>query len=160
MISGTYGSVTLRTSGEPTRRDGRGREPASAHTPVSVTAPTRKRGCSARRRPPTLQTLKAPLGQVELGPSDWTGPETTGVVPNIRETLALCYLGCVLLREPVRIGDICKWVRADQMPYFAAVRIPRPTLASRFLQVAAQPSSYEPKGTATGLGPAKVHDNT
>ncbi len=50
---------------------------------------------------------------------DWAGEDW--VFPSVRETLALCYLGCLLLREPVRIGDVSRWARADEMPFLAAV---------------------------------------
>ncbi|KAH8889783.1 hypothetical protein GQ53DRAFT_689723 [Thozetella sp. PMI_491] len=77
---------------------------------------------------------------------DWTGDDW--VVPNVRETLGLCYLGCVLLREPVRIGDLYKWVRSDGMPYFGTIDLlPRhlrerlPAYGQRLLM--AMPSSLD-----------------
>ncbi|KAF5587549.1 uncharacterized protein FSUBG_11771 [Fusarium subglutinans] len=42
--------------------------------------------------------------------SDWP-------VPRMIETLALCYLGCLLLRIPTTIGELCAWANSRRMPY-------------------------------------------
>ncbi|KAF5560407.1 hypothetical protein FPHYL_6679 [Fusarium phyllophilum] len=38
-------------------------------------------------------------------------------VPKMIETLALCYLGCLLLRIPTTIGELCAWANSRRMPY-------------------------------------------
>ncbi|KAK4156227.1 hypothetical protein C8A00DRAFT_30925 [Chaetomidium leptoderma] len=42
-------------------------------------------------------------------------------LPGPMDTLALVYLGCVLRQEPVRIGDVFRWARNNQMPFLAAI---------------------------------------
>lgn len=46
---------------------------------------------------------------------------TPWCLPRLVDTLALCYLGCVLLRLPVRLGDLFHWAKQNQMPYLGAV---------------------------------------
>ncbi|KAH7375602.1 hypothetical protein B0T11DRAFT_270606 [Plectosphaerella cucumerina] len=50
--------------------------------------------------------------------SSW-GPETGGSwpAPRVSDTLALCYLGCLLLRIPTKIGDFVKWARGGNIVY-------------------------------------------
>ncbi|EXK44252.1 hypothetical protein FOXG_18763 [Fusarium oxysporum f. sp. lycopersici 4287] len=38
-------------------------------------------------------------------------------VPRMIETLALCYLGCLLLRIPTMIGELCVWANSGRIPY-------------------------------------------
>jgi len=52
---------------------------------------------------------------------EWAGENW--LVPRARETLGLCYLGCILLREPVRVGDFYSWARDGSLPYLAAVSL-------------------------------------
>lgn len=42
-------------------------------------------------------------------------------LPKLIETLAICYMGILLLRLPVTIGDIQSWVESYEMPYFRVV---------------------------------------
>ncbi|KAJ4258696.1 hypothetical protein NW762_007780 [Fusarium torreyae] len=42
--------------------------------------------------------------------SDWP-------MPQMLDTLALCYLGCLLLRIPTAIGELCLWANSGRMPY-------------------------------------------
>jgi RNA polymerase I-specific transcription initiation factor RRN7 len=44
-----------------------------------------------------------------------------GKLPRLLETLALCYLGILLLRLPTSLGEIYKWVATDDMAYNRAV---------------------------------------
>jgi RNA polymerase I-specific transcription initiation factor RRN7 len=44
-------------------------------------------------------------------------------LPRVPDTLALCYLGCLLLRIPTRIGEIHEWVTTRNLPYERAVSI-------------------------------------
>lgn len=46
--------------------------------------------------------------------SDWP-------MPRLPETIATCYLGCLLLRIPTRLGDLYTWVSNGNMPYLRAV---------------------------------------
>lgn len=43
-------------------------------------------------------------------------------LPKLIETLALCYLGIMLLRLPISLGDIFKWVTTDEMIYIRAIK--------------------------------------
>ncbi|KAL2259704.1 hypothetical protein VTK26DRAFT_6517 [Humicola hyalothermophila] len=42
-------------------------------------------------------------------------------LPGVLDTLGLVYLGCVLRQEPVRIGDVFRWARNNQMPFLGAI---------------------------------------
>ncbi|OAA54808.1 RNA polymerase 1 specific transcription initiation factor [Niveomyces insectorum RCEF 264] len=54
-------------------------------------------------------------------------PDELWNMPSVLETLALCYLGGVLLRLPYRIGDFCRWAKTEQIPYLGAIdHLPRP----------------------------------
>lgn len=48
--------------------------------------------------------------------SDWP-------MPRFVDTLGLCYLGCLLLKTPVRIGEISGWANGGTIPYKRAVRL-------------------------------------
>ncbi|CAK7266363.1 hypothetical protein SEPCBS119000_001987 [Sporothrix epigloea] len=50
-----------------------------------------------------------------------SGPDERWNLPGIMETLALCYLGGVLLQLPYRIGDFYRWAKNDQIPFLEAV---------------------------------------
>jgi RNA polymerase I-specific transcription initiation factor RRN7 len=41
--------------------------------------------------------------------------------PKLIETLALCYLGTLLMRLPTSIGEIVKWASRDEIVYTRAV---------------------------------------
>ncbi|EEY14643.1 conserved hypothetical protein [Verticillium alfalfae VaMs.102] len=41
--------------------------------------------------------------------------------PRLPDTLALCYLGCLLLRAPTRIGDFVRWAKGGNITYKQAV---------------------------------------
>lgn len=43
-------------------------------------------------------------------------------VPRMVETLSLCYLGCLLLRIPTRIGELVGWANSGNIPYQRIVR--------------------------------------
>jgi hypothetical protein len=49
--------------------------------------------------------------------SDWP-------TPKVSDSLALCYLGCLLLRIPLRIGQLFTWADQGHIPYRRAVRCP------------------------------------
>lgn len=42
-------------------------------------------------------------------------------LPRLPDTLALCYLGCLLLRIPTRIGELISWANNGNIPYKQAV---------------------------------------
>lgn len=42
-------------------------------------------------------------------------------LPKLIETLVFCYLGILLLRLPVTLGDVLTWARTQEMAYFRAV---------------------------------------
>lgn len=42
-------------------------------------------------------------------------------VPKLVETLALCYLGMLLMRLPVSVGEIHAWATRDEMVFMRAV---------------------------------------
>ncbi|KAG6007726.1 hypothetical protein E4U43_000267 [Claviceps pusilla] len=41
-------------------------------------------------------------------------------LPKLPETIALCYLGCLLLKSPTRLADLLNWVSNGAMPYLKA----------------------------------------
>lgn len=42
-------------------------------------------------------------------------------LPKLIETLGLCYLGMLLLRLPVSLGEVYKWAAKEEMVYARAV---------------------------------------
>lgn len=42
-------------------------------------------------------------------------------LPGPMEVLALIYMGCLLKQEPVRVGDIYRWAKNNQLPFLGAV---------------------------------------
>ncbi|OAA69033.1 Ubiquitin subgroup [Cordyceps fumosorosea ARSEF 2679] len=49
---------------------------------------------------------------------DWSADRgLSWPLPNMGDTLALCYLGCYLLMIPTRLGEIIKWANSFQLPY-------------------------------------------
>ncbi|KAI0859776.1 hypothetical protein F4860DRAFT_481488 [Xylaria cubensis] len=47
-------------------------------------------------------------------------------LPKLVDTLALCYLGCLVRRLPVSTGDFCNWVQKGDLEFLAALnQIPR-----------------------------------
>ncbi|KJR80078.1 RNA polymerase 1 specific transcription initiation factor [Sporothrix schenckii 1099-18] len=51
-----------------------------------------------------------------------SGPDERWNVPGVIETLAICYLGGVLLQLPFRIGDFYRWARNDKIPFLDATK--------------------------------------
>ncbi|CAG7566566.1 unnamed protein product [Fusarium equiseti] len=48
----------------------------------------------------------------------WNPEETSQwPMPNLNDTLALCYLGCLLLRIPTTIGELCHWANTGRISY-------------------------------------------
>ncbi|KAH7004570.1 ubiquitin family-domain-containing protein [Fusarium venenatum] len=58
---------------------------------------------------PKKQHTRAQSWNPEENP-DWP-------MPRMIDTLALCYLGCLLLRIPTAIGELCLWANAGRIPY-------------------------------------------
>ena len=44
-------------------------------------------------------------------------------LPKLGETLGLLYLGCLLLRLPLSLGELVKWVKRDEIVYNRAVSL-------------------------------------
>ncbi|TKA53938.1 hypothetical protein B0A55_12947, partial [Friedmanniomyces simplex] len=42
--------------------------------------------------------------------------------PNLLDTLALCYMGTLLLREPVLVSDVHRWASDGELPYYHAAK--------------------------------------
>lgn len=42
-------------------------------------------------------------------------------LPGPMEVLALIYMGCLLKQEPVRVGDIYRWAKNNQLPFLGVV---------------------------------------
>lgn len=50
--------------------------------------------------------------------TDWSAEAgDSWPAPRVSDTLALCYLGCLLLRIPIRIGDLVRWARGGHIVY-------------------------------------------
>lgn len=45
----------------------------------------------------------------------------TWPLPTLMDTLALCYVGCMVMRLPVRIGDLFRWARSGRLLFVQAV---------------------------------------
>jgi RNA polymerase I-specific transcription initiation factor RRN7 len=56
-------------------------------------------------------------------------------VPSIIQTVALCYLGIYILRLPVFVGDIIRWIKNKWLPYIGALDMLPPDLRSRLSNV-------------------------
>lgn len=51
----------------------------------------------------------------------WTSePGQDWNLPGLFHCLALCYLGCLSLSLPVRVGQVYEWARSDQLPFLEA----------------------------------------
>ncbi|PSS02114.1 hypothetical protein BD289DRAFT_422602 [Coniella lustricola] len=67
----------------------------------------------------------------------WTSePGQEWNLPGLLHCLALCYLGCLSLNLPVRIGQIYGWAKNDQLPFLEAIDILPHDMVSRL------PGSY------------------
>ncbi|KAK3485861.1 uncharacterized protein B0T23DRAFT_389038 [Neurospora hispaniola] len=44
-------------------------------------------------------------------------------LPGPMEVLALIYMGCLLKQEPVRVGDIYRWAKNNQLPFLGALEL-------------------------------------
>ena len=42
-------------------------------------------------------------------------------LPKLAESMALCYLGAILMRLPISLGEVTKWIIRDEIPYSRAV---------------------------------------
>lgn len=42
-------------------------------------------------------------------------------MPSLLDTLALCYVGCLAMRLPVRIGELFRWARSGRLLFIRAV---------------------------------------
>lgn len=47
--------------------------------------------------------------------------EVVELMPKLMETVGLIYLGMLLLRLPISLGEIIRWIRRDEIPYNRAV---------------------------------------
>lgn len=63
----------------------------------------------------------------ETTATDFTSRAVRSVsTPTIVQSLALCYMGIWLLRLPITLGDMIKWVKQGELLYFRAIKeIPR-----------------------------------
>lgn len=72
-------------------------------------------------QPEEAATVKKP-GEQRSKAKIWNpGQDQNWPMPRVIDTLALCYLGCLLLRTPTSIGEMCRWVNDGHMPYKRAV---------------------------------------
>lgn len=51
------------------------------------------------------------------------------LMPGLITTIALCYLGSVMLRVPVSLGDFYKWMETQELPYYHALKEISPPMA-------------------------------
>jgi RNA polymerase I-specific transcription initiation factor RRN7 len=56
-------------------------------------------------------------------------------IPSVIQTVALCYLGIYILRIPVYIGDILRWMKNKWLPYIGAIDMLPPDLRFRLSPV-------------------------
>jgi RNA polymerase I-specific transcription initiation factor RRN7 len=61
--------------------------------------------------------------QDESGGETGTQAKTTASgSPSLIETICLCYMGMLLMRLPVRLSQMLRWVREEDVPYIRAIR--------------------------------------
>ncbi|KAL8974578.1 MAG: hypothetical protein Q9197_001199 [Variospora fuerteventurae] len=69
-------------------------------------------------------------------------------IPKLIDSLGHCYLGMLLLRLPISLGDLHRWAYREDIPYFRAVRhVPaemREKLPARYLAALDSQSILEP----------------
>ncbi|KAL9058873.1 MAG: hypothetical protein Q9206_001727 [Seirophora lacunosa] len=69
-------------------------------------------------------------------------------VPRLIDSLGHCYLGMILLRLPISLGDLHRWAYREDVPYFRAVRhvpaVMREKLPARYLAALDTQSILEP----------------
>lgn len=74
---------------------------------------------------PTTPTTDDESGKVlkSKGRAESWDPERglSWPIPQVPTTIALCYLGCLLLRIPTRIGELVRWANNRNMPYKRSV---------------------------------------
>ncbi|TKW58764.1 Ubiquitin-60S ribosomal protein L40 [Colletotrichum tanaceti] len=70
----------------------------------------------AQDEQPHVSTKRAQSWAVESN-NEWPAPR-------VMDTLGLCFLGCVLLRIPTRIGDLARWARYWRLPREMRDRLP------------------------------------
>lgn len=69
--------------------------------------------------------------------TSWTSePGQNWNLPGLSHTLALCYLGCLTLRLPVRVGQVYNWAKDDRLLYLGAFDALPPEMTARL------PGSY------------------
>ncbi len=74
--------------------------------------------------------------------------------PNLLDTLALCYIGTLLLREPVLVADLHRWASDGELPYYhASNNVP---LSMRERLLAVYQELLEPKLLGK---PEKLHNH-
>ena len=82
-----------------------------------------------------------------------SGPDEKWNVPPVIETLAICYLGGVLLQLPYRIGDFYQWAKNDQIPFLEATKHVPKVMRERL-----PPSYYRAlSARQISLGGGKLH---
>jgi len=76
-------------------------------------------------------------------------------LPSVVDTLALVYIGCVILRQPVRIGDIVRWAKSGRIPFLGAVGFVMRVIYGRglLMPLIGQPHAGRLDQTPTKLGP-------
>jgi RNA polymerase I-specific transcription initiation factor RRN7 len=47
-------------------------------------------------------------------------PISLSTMPKLQETLAICYMGLYLLRQPIFVGDLVSWVGSGELLYYRA----------------------------------------
>lgn len=51
--------------------------------------------------------------------------------PKLVESLALCYLGTILLRSAVSLGELHRWVEAGKLPFIRAIKQVPPAMKAK-----------------------------
>jgi RNA polymerase I-specific transcription initiation factor RRN7 len=81
-------------------------------------------------------------------------------LPSVVDTLALVYISCVIVRQPVRIGDIVRWAKSGRIPFLGAVSLVMKAIHGRGLLTSPvdQPHAGRVDQTPTKLGPESSFD--
>ncbi|KAK3318352.1 hypothetical protein B0H66DRAFT_234157 [Apodospora peruviana] len=99
-------------SGDP---QSSGSQPSGSDSKLAMHSSQTETGVSSDEGSGTSSGKRRRARMVE----DWSSKNWT--LPGPVDTLAVLYLGCLLRREEVSVGDIFRWAKSNQLPYLGAI---------------------------------------
>ncbi|KAI0198946.1 hypothetical protein F4808DRAFT_472072 [Astrocystis sublimbata] len=120
---------SLRVRNLPLRERGRGRKGrgGSESEGESQSQRSQSQGLFSSQSDTGEDSSGAELSDVTTAASSWApDARRRWKLPKLVDTLALCYLGCLVRRLPVSTGDFCHWAQRGDIEYLTAFNdIPR-----------------------------------